>query len=554
MHTRYLFLAIASIPGLLGACRAVQRHEPAQASPPPLFEGMGRHHRAITTSSAEAQRFFDQALVWTFAFNHDEAIRSYQQAARRDPNCAMASWGIALCNGPHINNPAMDEAHSKAAWDALQKATALQEKANPTERALIQALAKRYAYPQPADRKPLDQAYAHAMRELWLANRRDADIGTLFAESLMDLRPWDLWKQDGTPQPGTEEIVAVLEEVLRLDPDHPGALHLYIHAVEGSPSPERAIAVADRLRTQVPASGHLVHMPSHIDVLTGAWEKAVDSNLAAIEADRRYRAISPRQGFYHIYMAHNHQMLTFACMMDGRSKMALEAARDIARGVPEDYARREAPIVEPFFLIRYDALVRFGRWDEILREPAPSPHLLVSHAMWHHARGVALAATGKIEEAEQAQADFRKAVNDVPKDRMLSVNRADDMLAVADHMLAGEIAYRRGHIDQAVGELRKAIEREDRLKYIEPPEWPIPVRHALGAILLSAGRVEEAEQVYRQDLDKWPENGWSLYGLAECLKKRGATAEADEVERRFKKAWANADIKIGASCLCVARG
>ncbi len=535
----------------LAGCRAGNRAATA-GGPPPLFDGIGSHRRPVTTSSSQAQRYFDQGLTLAYAFNHDEAIRSFTEAARLDPDCAMAWWGVALCHGPHINNPTMTTERSQAAWDALQKAVALKNKANPTERALIDALSRRYAFPIPEDRIPLDQAYARAMRDVWQAHRRDADVGALFAEAMMDLRPWDLWTDDGKPQPGTEEIVAVLEEVQRLSPDHPGALHLYIHAIEASPHPEKAMAAADRLRNLVPMSGHLVHMPSHIDVLTGRWALASDQNVKAIDADRRYRKLSPRQDFYRVYMTHNHHMLMFAAMMEGRGRLALQAARELVNDVPEDYARREAAFVDPYMGAPYDALKRFGRWDDLLREPQPPDYLPITTAMWRFHRGLAFAAKGQVAEAVQEQAAFEQAAAKVPADAVMAINPAKDILAIARHMLRGEIAFRRAAIDEAVSELRRGIEIEDRLSYMEPPEWIQPVRHTLGAILVHAGRYDEAEKVYREDLVKWPNNGWSLYGLTQSLRGRGAGAqEIEESEKRFREVWARADQKIGASCLCV---
>jgi tetratricopeptide (TPR) repeat protein len=522
-------------------------------SPPQLFDGMGSHHRRVTTQSAAAQDYFDQGLIWAFAFNHDEAIRSFGEAARLDPDCAMAYWGVALCNGPHINNPAMDAAHSRAAWAAIERAMARIEGATPVEQSLIRALARRYTQSPPADRKPLDEAYANAMREVWSTHRADADVGTLFAESLMDLRPWDLWAADGRPHPGTDEILGVLEDVLRIDPNHPGANHLYIHAVEASPTPEKALAAADRLCDLVPASGHLVHMPSHIYSRTGRWNQAAATNERAIEADRRYRKLSPRHGFYNIYMAHNHHFLTYAAMMEGRSALALRAAKDAIVAMPDDYARKESALVDGFMLVLLDTHVRFGRWNDILRSPAPPAHFPVTTAFWRFARSTAYAAKSDVRSAIAEQAAFRKAVAKVPPEATVGNNPASRVLAIADHTLAGEIAFREGRTDAAVAELRKAVEVEDRLKYDDPPDWMIPARHALGAVLVSAGRFAEAEAVYREDLARWPNNGWSLFGLAASLRGRGAAKEADEVERQFKHAWARADIRIGASCLCAAR-
>ena len=517
----------------------------------PLYEGMGTHHRAVTTDSPLAQRYFDQGLVWAYAFNHDEAIRSFQKAAELDPECAMAHWGIALCNGPHINFPMVPPDRAAAAWEALQNALAHQGDATPAEQALIRALAERYADPQPDDRAPLDEAYAEAMAGVWKAYPNDSDVGTLYAEALMDLHPWDLYTQAGEAKPGTEHILSVLEEVLRLDPDNPGANHLYIHATEASANPARANVAAQRLRKLVPASGHLVHMPSHVDVLTGRWQLAAQQNEAAIQADAAYRKVSPKQGFYRLYMLHNHHMLSFASMMEGRSKVAIQSAREAVNGVPEDYARENAAFVDAYMGATYDALKRFGRWDDILREPAPADYLPITTAMWRFNRGIAYAAKGEVANAEGEQELFEKAAANVPEGAIMAINPAERIMNIARHFLEGEIAYRRGDIDSAVAELRKAIEIEDGLYYMEPPEWMQPVRHTLGAVLLDAGRAAEAEKAYREDLANWPDNGWSLYGLSRALRMQGKAAEAEAVEKRFVKAWSRADTPLGSSCLCV---
>ncbi len=517
----------------------------------PYYQGLSGHHRDITTSSESAQRYFDQGLVWAYAFNHDEAIRSFKEAARRDPQCAMAWWGIALCNGPHINNPVVPPERGREAWAALQEALALRDHVTPKERALINALAARYADPHPEDRTALDQAYATAMHEVWLAYPDDSDVATLYAESLMDLRPWDLWAEDGTPQDGTEHILVVLESVLEMDPTNPGANHLYIHALESSPNPKRASAAADRLRDLVPASGHLVHMPSHIDVLTGQWAQAAEQNEKAIAADVAYRRIAPKQGFYNVYMLHNHHMLAFAAMMVGRQETALRAARQVTESVPESYRRSEAALVDPYLGATYDVMKRFGMWDAMLQEPPPASYLPITTAMWRFNRALSYAAKGDVVNAVKEREKFRKAVDRVPADALLAINKAHHMLSIAQHFLDGEIEYRRGNIDSAVVELREAIALEDQLIYMEPPEWIQPARHTLGAILLSARRYTEAEQVYRQDLAKWPNNGWALYGLSRCLRARNATAEAEQVEMQFLKTWSQSDIRIGSSCLCI---
>jgi tetratricopeptide (TPR) repeat protein len=524
----------------------------ARAGEAPLFEGLGHHRRAVTTSSEAAQRYFDQGLTWTYAFNHDEAIRSFEAAVAKDPACAMAYWGIAYCHGPHINNVAVPPERASAAWAALQKALAA--KSAGVERALIEALAKRYADPQPADRKPLDEAYAAAMREVYAAYPDDVDVATLYAESLMDLQPWDLWAKDGKPKGKTTEIMAVLEKVMAKQPDHPGATHLYIHAVENSPFPEKGDKAADVLRTLVPASGHLVHMPAHIDVQTGRWAMAAEANEKAIEADRLYRAISPRQGFYSIYMAHNHQFLAWTAMMQGRGEKAIREARAMVAGVPAEFIEKSPAAVDGYLPIAYEALVRFGRWDEILKEPKPRETLPILTAFWHLTRALAYAAKGQTEEATKEQAAFRDVAAKIGPTVKMAINPAPNVLAIADRVLDGEIAFARDDVEAAVSRLREAAKLEDDLTYMEPPDWLLPARHTLGAVLVAAKRFEEAEKVYREDLAAWPENGWSLFGLAQCLRARGASDEAAAVEKRFRAVWAQADTKIGTTCLCVPGG
>ena len=532
---------------------------PGETTAVPLFEGMGGHQRKVTTSSAGAQRYFDQGLTWTYAFNHDEAIRSFTQAAKLDPACAMAHWGKALCHGPHINNPVMDEPGSLAAWEALQKAMALMEQSAPVERSLIKALASRYADPAAGklpltaeERRSLDEAYAGAMKKVFEQYPDDADVATLYAESLMDLHPWDLYEPvNKEPRPWTAEIVKTLEKAIQLDPKHPGANHYYIHAVEGSNTPERGIAAADLLRKLVPASGHLIHMTSHIDVRTGRWALAAEQNRQASKIDADYRKISPQQGLYRIYMAHNDHFLAWTCMMLGRREEAQTAARAMIRKIPPDFMEAAAPFLDPLASIELTVLMRFGRWDEILAHPRPAGYLPVTVAMWHFARGSALAAQDKVEAAVAEQAAFRKAVASLPEGAMLQQNPASLGMAIAGGILEGEIAYRQGRIDAAVAALTEAVQHEDSLRYIEPPDWLQPARHSLGAILLSADRFAEAEAVYRADLKRWPENGWSLYGLTQSLKGQHKSPEAGEVEARFAKAWENADTRINSTCLCV---
>ena len=538
--------------GLMAAgCGNPTATYPTAESKAPLFSGMGSHKRAVSTDNELAQKYFNQGLIWAFAFNHDEAIKSFNEAARLDPDCAMAYWGIALCNGPHINNPVMTPAQSKAAWEAIEKAMARIKGATELEASLINALAKRYAAEPPEDRRKLDEAYAAAMKGVYAANEGDTDIGCLYAESLMDLQPWDLWTPEGAAKGNTNEILAVLERAMQINPRHPGACHLYIHAVEASPAPERANAAADVLRTGVPISGHLVHMPSHIDVQTGRWAMASDQNVAAIKADKSYRKVSPKQGFNSVYMAHNHHFLAFSSMMEGRRNAALAAAKEMIAGVPPDFLNEQPQFIDPFMMIVHDVHKRFGEWDAILKLPEPDARLPMTVAIHYFSRGIAQAAKGDTEAARQEQQKFRDAVKRVPEDRILMINPARKVLAVAEHMLEGEISFHEGKIEESVSTLRQGIEIEDTLLYMEPPEWIQSIRHTLGAVLVHEKRYAEAEAVYRQDLKNWPENAWSLLGLAKSLGGQGKTAEADQARRRFEKAWARADMEITSSCLCI---
>jgi len=517
----------------------------------PLYSGLGSHGRLIATSSDEAQKYFNQGLCFLFAFNHDEAIRSFRQAAEKDPQCAMAWWGIAVANGPNINNPVVSLEQSRDAWDALTKARLAATSANAIDRALIDAVGQRYKNPQPDDRRPLDEAYASAMRQVWKAHPTDADVGALFAESLMDLRPWDLWTSTGEPQPGTHEIIATLEAVLTQAPNHPLGLHLYIHALEASSVPEKAIAPADRLRDLQPGLGHLVHMPSHIDVRTGRWAEAVTANSKAIAADRLYHEQSPKQGFYRIYMAHNFHMLAFAAMMRGQSKLAITTINDMVQEMPLEWRKENAPFADGFTAMPIEVLVRFGKWDEVLAVQQPADYLPFSRALWHSSRGVAFAAKGDVARAREEQRAFRTARTLVPQEARVGNNSAADVLAVAEHLLAGEILVNAGQAEAGLVQLRDGVKREDQLKYSEPPDWIHPVRHALGATLLSLRRATEAESVYRDDLVRLPENGWALFGLSRSLELQGKKPEAAMIQARFKSVWKEADIKITTSCFCV---
>lgn len=519
--------------------------------PPPLYEGLGTHGRKVTTTSPDAQKYFDQGLAFMNAFNHDEAIRSFREATRLDPECAMAWWGIAIANGPNINLPMMSDDQNAQAWEALTRARALRSKSTAVERALVDAAAKRYANPAPTDRSRLDRSYADAMRRVWRAFPRDADVGAWFAESMMDLRPWDLWKADGKPHPGTNEIVSTLSRVLEIDPYHPLALHLTIHALEASRNPERAMPAADRLRDLQPGLGHMVHMPSHIDVRTGQWQKAILANEKAMAADKKYRELSPRQGIYGIYMAHNHQMLAFAATMTGESGKALAAIDTVAGIFPPEFLQEVAPFVDSMMAMPLEVRIRFGKWDEVLEAPDFPEYFPIARAIRHATRAMAYSAKGEPAEARKEQALYYERRKAVPAGASAGNSQATDVLNVAMHLMNGEILVAEGKWERALQELRLAVKSEDRLAYNEPPDWLQPTRHTLGIALIKAGKYAEAEQVYRDDLKIHPNNGWALFGLADALTRQGKADQAVAIRTKFDQMWAKADIEITSSCLCI---
>jgi tetratricopeptide (TPR) repeat protein len=524
-----------------------------RAAKEPFYDGLGSYSRKITTDSTEAQRYFDQGLGFLHGFNHRAAIRAFQQAAELDPECAMAHWGVALACGPHINFTAVPPPAAELAWKELELAQKDFGNASPVEWALIGALAKRYANPQPEDRSGLDRAYAHAMREVWKNFPKDPDVGAFFAEAMMDLRPWDQWTPEGKPQPGTDEILATLDAVLKLNPNHPLANHLYIHAVEASPNPERASAAADRLRNLQPGLAHNVHMPSHIDIRTGQWLKAVDTNAKAVEADQRYREIfGPAKGFLNVYIAHNRHMLAYAAMMTGQRDLAMKHIRAMVAKMPADFLKENALRAEGFVAMPLEVMVRFGLWDEILGEPEHyTDKMWFTRAFHHAARAIAYAAKGDTAGARKAQAVFFERAKLVPKEASLGNNSCEALLGVVTPMVEGEILVAEGKVDSGIEQLRAAIQNEDALKYDEPPGWLIPVRHSLGAVLMKQQRFAEAEQVYRDDLARLPENGWSLLGLAESLRKQKKNAdEASRTQAKFERIWAKADMPITSSCFC----
>jgi tetratricopeptide (TPR) repeat protein len=527
-------------------------HDGPAAAPaggaPVLFDNLGDYHRTITTTSRHAQAYFDQGLRLVYGFNHHEAQAAFREAARLDPTCAMCVWGSALTYGSNYNSPT-DAERERGAWAAVSRARTLAAtRGTEPERALIAALAARHAAAPTADRAALDRAYADAMRDVTRRFPADLDAATLFADALMNLRPWSLWTPEGTPQPGTEEIVATLERVLAADPRHPGANHLYIHAVEASPDPRRAEAAADRLLALMPGAGHMVHMPSHIYYRIGRYADAGSVNVAAVAADRAYFAKSQPSPIYRgMYYPHNLDFVWHAASMEGRSAECVRAAREFASEVPAA-AVLEMPDMETAPAAPLLALARFGRWDEVLAQPAPPAKMLYVTAAWRYARGLAFSATSRRAEAARELAELQVVLASVPADRTVAgFFKMADMVRLASETLAGEMAARGGDVEAAVKHLALAVRLQDEHWFTEPPPWHYPVRQSLGAALLQAGRAAEAEAVYREDLRRNPENGWSLFGLAQSLRAQAKTADAGAVDARFSRAWARADVRLTSS-------
>ena len=528
-------------PRLIAMLLAALVHPPAAAAVP-LFDNLGSHHHVVATGSDQAQQFFDQGLRLVFAFNHDEAERSFREAARIDPGCAMAWWGVALALGPNINM-AMDADHNARAYEAIRKAMALSAQASEPDAAYIRALSTRYSLDPGADRAALDRAYAEAMRDLSRRYPGDLDAATLYAESLMDLRPWRLWDRDGTPAEGTPEIVSVLESVLKRDPMHPGANHYYIHAVEASPHPEKAIPSARRLETLVPGAGHLVHMPAHIYMRTGDYAGAVKSNRIAAGVDEAYIRSMKIEGMYPVmYYAHNLHFLAMAAVMEGNSAAAGEAAGRLAtflKGSLADMPMAEFMLPTPLYVD-----VRFRRWDEVLRRPAPDGPYATTAALRHFARALAHLALKDVKQAEVDRKEFDAARGRVPAEAWFNLNPSADVLEVAAAVLDARIAAARGERDAALSAWRKAVAAEERLNYDEPPGWYYPVRESLGGELLRSGRPQEAETAFREDLARNPRNGRSLFGLWKSLAAQKKRREARTVRREFETAWKHADVDL----------
>ena len=511
----------------------------------PLFENLGRLHHPITTSSPEAQRYFDQGLRLIYAFNHEEAIRAFEEAVRLDPSAAMAYWGVALALGPNIN-AGMDKTAERRAWDAVQKARSHHAHVSAAEQAYINAIGKRYDL-NGRGRGALDKAYADAMRVVWQTFPNDPDAGVLFAEALMDLRPWDLWTSDGRPHPGTKEIVATLEAVLAQVPNHPGACHYYIHSMEASQTPERALACAERLPGLMPGAGHLVHIPAHIYMRLGRYHEAAEQNAHAAHVDREYLAGRPSSGDYaDDYYPHNLHFLWASLVMGGRKTEALKVAQQLTETITEGAVRKDKwkglYLPTPAW-----TRIRFGQWDDLLRESPPPTTLRLKQAMWRLGRGMALVASGRVPGAEGEHAALTNLVKQFPRDRTAEDKTERALMRIAERLLEGEIAAHHKKYDMAINVLKEAVKLEDGLPYTEPPFWPIPIRHYLGAVLLKAGRPSEAETVYRTDLEKNRQNGWGQFGLMQSLQAQRKGREAAEAERQWKRAWEHADVTLVAS-------
>lgn len=545
-------LALPSLIVLAMAASAQEhRHrDPAGAAPhehhttgqPALLPGLGDWRHPITTRLTKAQQFFDQGLRLTYAFNHDEAERSFREAARLDSTCAMCWWGVAYAAGPNINLP-MTEDGEKRAFAAIRQAQRIASGASEREQAYVNAMARRFGDPAGANRAARDSAYATAMRDVASRWPDDIDAQVLYGDALLNLRPWNQWTVDGQPQPGTLEVIATLERALAKSPDHAGACHFFVHAVEASPDPDRALPCAERLPRLMPGAGHVVHMPAHVYLRVGRYADAARANIDAVAADRRYVPAHAAPGDFYptFYPAHNEHFLWMVYVLSGQRSRALASARELTRTVSVADARAN-PSLEAFLSGEVLTHARFGDWDAVLAEPAPPAELRYLRGMWHYARGLAQAARGNVAAGKAELDSLRRLAATTPASVIIILNPAPTLLELAAEVLAGKIALREGQVDRGITHLREAVRRETALTYDEPPPWYHSTRQILGAALLSTGRAPEAEAAFRDDLRIYRENGWSLAGLERALRAQGRDAEATSVAERLATAWRDADV------------
>lgn len=559
MHPVRTAASLAALLALAGLARAdtlpghAMPHVPTTVSDwahgAHLFEGLGSFHRPISSASPLAQQYFDQGMRLLWAFNHDESTRSFAKAAQLDPACAACYWGVALTVGPNYNVPAMEEARARVAWDALHKAQEHAAQASAVEQALIAALAARYPTPQPpaaANSDAILNAYATAMRGVANHFPEDLDVQVLCAEAEMNVHAWRLWTAQGEPVAGTPEIEARLEAVLQRDPEHPGANHYYVHVMEASPTPAKALAAAQRLRGMMPAAGHLEHMPAHIMQRVGRYEEAAEANRRGVAADQAYFASTAAPGYYLMYLAHNHAFLAYSAAMEGRKAETLTAVQNLTRVLPLGMVLAMGD--SGWALTQqYAALVRFGLWDELIALAAPDPRAQGLSAGYLYGRGVALAARGRVEDAKAALTELHELGAAAPADAVAGFNSLRDIIGVAEPIVAARIAASERRDTDAVASLRQAVAAQDKLAYDEPADWFFPVRQLLGAELLLSADPAEAEQVYREDLKRNPQNGWSLYGLSLALKAQGKSQVAARFAREYAAAWRHADIRLPGS-------
>ncbi|MBS1718206.1 MAG: hypothetical protein JSS72_10800 [Armatimonadetes bacterium] len=533
MITAYLLVALAQQPG----------------KPEALMTRLGGFHRAVSTKNRTCQQFFDQGLACLYGYQYSTALRSFQQAINADPECAMAYWGLAASYGPTINTPDVDAEDSKKALEALDHADKAKE-ASELERELIAAQRLRFNASGPKDRTALNAAFSNRMRTVWEHHRRDSDVGSLFAEALLDERPWDQWTLDGKPNPGTEEAVSTVEEVLRQSPRHPMALHVYIHAVEASPHPEKALKAADTLFDLQPDLSHMQHMPCHIYARTGQWAKSIHSNIVAIARVKEYqlsRGISPKAA---PNVGHYSHALAFAAGMRGQSKIALHSM-DLG-GLSNEYLEKNAANFDGELAMPLEVQQQFGKWDDVLSAQIFGKGLPIARTMQAGARAVAFAATGELEQAKKELVRFAEAKQLIPADKADGRTMIHDVLAVEQHLATGEVLIREaGKEEEGLQEMRKAVELEDHLPYSEPPDWIMPTRHALGAALLMLGKYPEALDVFNENLRRLPNDGWATMGLSKALRGLGQVKEADKTLAKFKTLWKDADITISTSCMCL---